>query len=230
MSQLVTWQDARAVFRLLDEVKQLGHEPLAWRRHLLTSLASLVRAQVGMAAEVPEGCLLEPSRHVGCVDTGWELGGCAYTRRRGGVTADRNWYRSVIFNAHHRTSWINHYLLSHLPIPGRRIAHYVFLIKARSEGPFTQRDQLLVHHLHEELGELWKVEGQTRLPRRLQQTLNLLHAGYSEKQVAEKLAISPATVHDYCKALHKRWKVHSRAELLARTRALPHAPRLVMQE
>jgi DNA-binding CsgD family transcriptional regulator len=206
MSQLVTWQDARAVFRLLDEVKQLGHEPLAWRRHLLTSLASLVRAQVGMAAEVPEGCLLEPSRHVGCVDTGWELGGCA------------------------QTSWSNHYLLSHLPIPGRRIAHYVFLIKARSEGPFTQRDQMLVHHLHEELGELWKVAGQTRLPRRLQQTLNLLHAGYSEKEVAEKLAISPATVHDYCKALHKRWKVHSRAELLARTRALPHAPRLVMQE
>jgi hypothetical protein len=146
MSNSVTWQDARAVFRLLDELKQLSHEPLAWRRHLLTALSPLVGAQVGLASEVSEG----------------------------------RW-----------PALLNHYLLSHLHVPEYRAVHYVFLFKARSEGPFTERERQIVHHLQGELGELWKAASGARLPRRLQQTLTLLQAGYSGKEVAERLVISP---------------------------------------
>jgi len=258
MSNSVTWQDARAVFRLLDELKQLSHEPLAWRRHLLTALSPLVGAQVGLAGEVAEGRFLEPSSHMGCVDTGWgteserrawmracertepaldpsdaavaQLGVCSYTRGREQLADDRSWYRSVMFNEHYRPALLNHYLLSHLHVPEYRAVHYVFLFKARSEGPFAERERQIVHHLQGELGELWKAASGARLPRRLQQTLTLLQAGYSEKEVAERLLISQGTVHDYCKALHKRWKVRSRAELLARARAFPQAPQLVMQD
>jgi len=51
---------------------------------------------------------------------------------------------------------------------------------------------------------------------RLRQTLELLLAGDSEKQIARKLAISPHTVHAYVKSLYRKFNVSSRGELLAR--------------
>jgi len=258
MSETVTWRDARAVFRLLDELKQIRHDPQAWRRHLLTGLSPLVGAQVSMAAEVPEGRFLEPATHRGSVDTGWEtlaerrswmalcertepnldpsdvrlaeLGVGTYTLCRQELASDQSWYRSIVFNEHYLPARVNHYLLSLCHVPGYRAMHYVILFKQRSERPFDERERQLVHHLHGELGELWREASAARLPRRLQQTLDLLQAGYSEKEVAERLQLSPQTVHDYCKSLHKRLKVRSRAELLARARTLPQAPRLLLED
>jgi DNA-binding CsgD family transcriptional regulator len=54
------------------------------------------------------------------------------------------------------------------------------------------------------------------LPPRHRQTLERLLAGDSEKQIAARLGISPHTVHQYVKALHKRFGVSSRGELLAK--------------
>jgi DNA-binding CsgD family transcriptional regulator len=51
---------------------------------------------------------------------------------------------------------------------------------------------------------------------RLRQTLRLLLAGESEKQVAQRLALSPHTVHVYVKKLYKLYGVSSRGELLAK--------------
>ena len=58
-------------------------------------------------------------------------------------------------------------------------------------------------------------DGKT-LPPRHQQTLERLLIGDSEKQIAKHLRISPHTVHQYVKALYKRFAVSSRGELLAR--------------
>ena len=54
------------------------------------------------------------------------------------------------------------------------------------------------------------------LPPRIRETLDRILAGDSEKQVASRLGISPHTVHVYMKALHRRFNVSSRGELLAR--------------
>ena len=51
---------------------------------------------------------------------------------------------------------------------------------------------------------------------RLQQTLQFLLAGDSEKQVARRLGLSPHTVHVYVKKLYRRYDVSSRGELLAK--------------
>ena len=59
------------------------------------------------------------------------------------------------------------------------------------------------------------VSGNVPLGPRLQQTLQLLLAGDGEKQIAAKLGISRHTVHDYVKAIYRRFGVCSRAELLA---------------
>ena len=50
---------------------------------------------------------------------------------------------------------------------------------------------------------------------RLEQTLHCLLDGDSEKQVAQRLNLSPHTVHVYVKALYRRFGVSSRGELLA---------------
>ena len=53
-----------------------------------------------------------------------------------------------------------------------------------------------------------------RLPRHLRQTLGCLLEGASEKEAAARLGLSWHTVHGYIKALHRRFGVRSRAELL----------------
>jgi DNA-binding CsgD family transcriptional regulator len=45
--------------------------------------------------------------------------------------------------------------------------------------------------------------------------------GDGEKQIAARLKLSTHTVHVYVKALHKRYNVSSRSELLAHF--IPHA-------
>jgi len=93
---------------------------------------------------------------------------------------------------------------------------------------------MMLHLLHTQIVELWRSpllppagmsdddiqdERGPRLPRRLRQTLSLLAGGHSEKQIARRLGISPHTVHDYVKALHRRFGASSRSELLLRSRA-----------
>ena len=55
-----------------------------------------------------------------------------------------------------------------------------------------------------------------RLPPRLQQTMQSLLAGDSEKQAAAKMGVSPHTVHVYVKTLYRRYNVSSRGELLSK--------------
>jgi len=58
------------------------------------------------------------------------------------------------------------------------------------------------------------------LSRRLRQTLDaLITTGDSEKQIADRLGISPHTAHQYVKTLFRRFGVNSRAELMAKAAA-----------
>jgi DNA-binding NarL/FixJ family response regulator len=54
------------------------------------------------------------------------------------------------------------------------------------------------------------------LPPRLQQTMQSLLAGDSEKQAAARMGVSPHTVHVYVKSLYRRYNVSSRGELLSK--------------
>lgn len=63
------------------------------------------------------------------------------------------------------------------------------------------------------------------------QTLVRLLGGDSEKQIAAHLGVSRHTVHVYVKALHRRFNVSSRGELLARfVRSAEVAPRAASPE
>jgi pSer/pThr/pTyr-binding forkhead associated (FHA) protein len=57
---------------------------------------------------------------------------------------------------------------------------------------------------------------QAKLSQAQRRVLGLILTGLSEKKVAARLGISPTTVHNHVQALHRAFKVHSRAELLVR--------------
>jgi DNA-binding CsgD family transcriptional regulator len=50
-SQRLRLRDVRAVFRLLGEIRELGADPLAWRRHMLASLDRVIGSPVGSSSE-----------------------------------------------------------------------------------------------------------------------------------------------------------------------------------
>ena len=50
---------------------------------------------------------------------------------------------------------------------------------------------------------------------RAEETLDGLLAGLSEKEIADQMGLSPHTVHQYVKELHRRYGVRSRGELMA---------------
>jgi len=115
------------------------------------------------------------------------------------------------------------FILSQYPLPHAAAVDQLGLHRAYGDKPFTSVDHRLVRMFHTELGRLWRRDAlrrakdpETALPPRLQQTLAELLAGSSEKQIALKLSLSRHTIHNYVKALHQRFGVSSRGELLAR--------------
>ena len=113
-------------------------------------------------------------------------------------------------------------ILSQYALPHAGVVDQLGLHRAWDGEAFEPCHHRLVRLFHVELGRLWKKDAirrakdpATALPPRLSQTLNELLAGSSEKQIAHKLELSRHTVHNYVKALHQRFGVSSRGELLA---------------
>lgn len=87
---------------------------------------------------------------------------------------------------------------------------------------FAARDRMLLHLAHVEMSWIYETDlvlathGAASLSPRQRQTLEYLLAGFSEKQIAGKMRLSPNTVHHHIKAIHRHFDVSSRSELLAR--------------
>jgi DNA-binding CsgD family transcriptional regulator len=70
-SQRLCLHDVRAVFRLVGEVRELGEDPLAWRRHLAEALARLVGAKLTFSVEAVTTGPAGTPVPVGIADVGW---------------------------------------------------------------------------------------------------------------------------------------------------------------
>ncbi len=117
------------------------------------------------------------------------------------------------------------FLLSQVSLPHADTVDQLGIYRFDAKRPFGGAQVRLLRLVHTELGRLWRAQAMKKardpridLPPRLVQTLALLADGAGEKQVARELGISPHTVHNYVKALHQRFNVSSRGELLARLR------------
>jgi DNA-binding CsgD family transcriptional regulator len=153
------------------------------------------------------------------------------TLSRRQMVDDRTWYRSKVANEHFRTFGCDDFIVSMIPVESLGVMGAVKLFRAWGDRPFGPREHLLVSLVTEQLADEWTAAplgaALPSLGPRLRQTLDLLTAGASEKEVATALAISVHTVHDYTKALHRAFRVHSRAELMAKL-TRPGRPRICL--
>jgi DNA-binding CsgD family transcriptional regulator len=143
------------------------------------------------------------------------------TRTRTQLVSDADWHRSSSFE-YRSSGGLDHTIISVLQRSENGATSVMSLNRARGERDFTEREQRLFHLFHSELGRL--IGGPLvatldppvePLPRRLQQTLACLLEGDSEKQVAARLGLSHATIHQYVTALYRRFGVQSRAQLMS---------------
>lgn len=158
-----------------------------------------------------------------------------FTCRRPEMIGQGEWHRSSTYQELSRPVGIDSWILSSVVQPDRGWRHILYVHRDGGDAEFSDRDGRIVRLIHEELQRLWQEEAawqqadaKEQLPRRWRQTMELLSAGLSEKQVAFRLGLSRHTVHNYVKALHKRLNVGSRAELVAArmARGARHCPRM----
>lgn len=234
-------QDVRSVFRLIGEVRELGSDPQLWRPHMTRRLAKLVNAEMVMSSEIHfrKGHGESKSK---VVDIGW---GCdadgnvwqIHTERED-ETPDAYWLLAgrpapsgdprqpdpmiPVVPAkplHGGTCFI----LSQCSLPHVGAVDQLGLHRLSGDQPFSHAAHRLVRLFHLELARLWRKDAlrhakdpTAALPPRLTQTLAALLNGASEKQIAVQLELSRHTVHNYVKALHQRFGVSSRGELLSK--------------
>ncbi len=237
-------RDVRAVFRLVGELRELGADPNVWRPHMVLSLRRIVSAQVVVSSEVRFRATDKPNT-MRVVDSGWGCDETGRTWRILTEQDDErpeNYWLSVWQPAHWSASGQSEsndalvpvmpqkkvyggtaFILSQIPLPHLGAVDQLGLHRAWGEESFTRAQHRLVRLLHLELGRLWSVDALRKakdphndLPPRLSQTLSLLLEGCSEKEIAGRLRLSKHTVHNYVKALHQRFEVSSRGELLAK--------------
>jgi DNA-binding CsgD family transcriptional regulator len=97
------------------------------------------------------------------------------------------------------------------------------LHRLRGRPPFTAREKTIVQTVYTQIRSLHRYgenesahEPSVRLTPRERVVLHLVLSGHSHKAIADRLGISPHTVNDYVKSLHKIFEVGSRAELQAK--------------
>jgi DNA-binding CsgD family transcriptional regulator len=150
------------------------------------------------------------------------LRGRHLVRTRRDVVSDAVWYGSAAWNDYRRPIYIDDQLTSVYQVSGDGAVSVIALIRARNEQAFSPRHQRLLSFFHAELGPLigrslvsdTEPSADTLSPR-LRQTLVCLLEGDSEKQIASRLRLSPATTHQYVTSLYRHFGVRSRAQLMA---------------
>ena len=128
------------------------------------------------------------------------------------VVAEPAWEGSAFANEYARPFGLDHFVGSVRTLGGFR-GEGIGLMRERSDRPFDEHDRdVLAVYMHE--APRFFVEAPAPLAPRFRRVLEALSTGASEKQIAAKLGSSPHTVHQYVKALFKRYRVHSRMELV----------------
>lgn len=143
------------------------------------------------------------------------------TFTRDQLVSDRAWYGSQHVQQFRRAARVDSFVYTVCtPSDDEMVAFS--LHRPWGARAFSERERRLVDLFHRECRFLHEPAGDLSpailrgLPPRLRDTLRGLVRGLSEKQLAADTGLSPHTVHDYVKALHRHFGVQSRSELLAR--------------
>jgi DNA-binding CsgD family transcriptional regulator len=222
-SNAVRFGELQHALRLALELRDLPTGSELQKRRALEGLASLVEAQVGQWVY---WVYVDDSDHEGggttlrrALDLGWPH------------DADQGAFVAYIDSEQSMSGPIGTFvrdsvLYTIYAPPDRGMVVGFSLHRPWGGQPFSERERRLVDVFHREC--VFLHEPPSDLPPtilrglapRLRETLLGLVRGRSEKQLAADAGLSPHTVHDYVKALHRHFGVQSRSELLARCLAV----------
>jgi DNA-binding CsgD family transcriptional regulator len=226
-------RDLRDLFRLIGELREIGSDPQRWRRHLVRRLRRQLSAEIVVSSEIHFRQLPQTGR-MQVIDIGW---GCDADKHTWRIETEREdespqayWLKAgqptdslVPVKPARPLYGGSCFILSQVWLPHAGAVDQLGLHRTAGDKPFSSGEHRLVRLFHVELGRLWRRDALRKakdpsaaLPPRLTQTLAALLDGDSEKQIALKLELSPHTIHNYVKALHQRFEVNSRGELLAK--------------
>jgi DNA-binding CsgD family transcriptional regulator len=233
----------REIFRLVGEVRELGSEPQKWRPHMVQRLRDLLKANIVVSSEVHFRRNAKTGT-MRVIDIGWVSDADGHTSQihteREDERPEAFWLTAgeprkaddgdedsgdelVPVTPTKKVYGGTTFVMSQVALPHAGAVDQLGLHREWGDDPFTPAQHRLVRIFHVELGRLWRrdvlrraKEPNSDLPPRLSQTLEELLAGSSEKQIANKLELSRHTIHNYVKALHQRFGVSSRGELLAK--------------
>lgn len=242
-------QEVHAACRLIGECRDLSSDPALWQQRLFAGLSHLFGEVAASGGEGrltgARGTIVPLTAAHGGFDVSDvptyvaymreygpgldpfirafpRLTDRAVTRTRRQLLADRDYYRSHVFDRYFRPGHVGHRLASIFPTPGGGAISLLHLHRLSHDRDFSSRERTLLEFIHNEIGPLVGralVSAAEPTPQslspRLRQTLACLAQGDAEKQVATRLGVSHATVHEYITALYRRFGVNSRAQLLA---------------
>lgn len=143
-----------------------------------------------------------------------------FTHRRVELVDDHVWLNSEVLNTYFRTCGVDDNMTSAYRARNSDSVFGFGLQRHVGDRPFEPRDRAVLDLIQRSCASAFEryamIQQRTSkdLSPRLQQTLERLLAGDSEKQVARQLHLSPHTIHDYVKALYRHFGVSSRAELI----------------
>jgi DNA-binding CsgD family transcriptional regulator len=173
--------EVRTVFRLIGECRELGDDPIAWRRHYLTGLGKLLGAQVVVGGTWR---IVNPSRPPELLHN-LELGfenheqhalwrtfmnegmvsadsfrqfarrpGMLITCTRQAVASDRDWYRSPEYQHYMRLAGVDASLASFYRPQPWNISSAVTVHRVIGERQFGERERKLLDIAQAEIGRL----------------------------------------------------------------------------
>ena len=139
------------------------------------------------------------------------------------LVSDRAWYGSEYVEGFMLPASIDHGLFSAIRGSSPSVVQGLGFYRERSDRPFDAGDRALLHLFHVECQRLLAAPARdvtnllvARLAPRQQETLELLREGLADKEIAQRLGISPHTVNHYTKSLYRHFGVQSRATLIAK--------------
>ena len=144
------------------------------------------------------------------------------TRSRPQLIDDDAWYGSLAFNEYHRPADNDDAVVFGAPRQDRAEGVLINLNRSVRDRPFSEWDRkllgLIARELSPQIGTrlcTYRHRSMHGLSPRQRQTLELLLEGEGEKQIAYRLGLSRATVHEYVGAVYRHFGVQSRGKLLA---------------
>jgi DNA-binding CsgD family transcriptional regulator len=137
------------------------------------------------------------------------------------LCSDSQWYRSAAVNEYRRPAFNDGYVLSFVRGQNNLCTHLGVHQDTSQRAP-TLHAKRLVSLVHQQIapmvGSVLAMDNQHNrqgLSSRLQQVLDQLLKGDSEKKIARDLKLRPPTVHEYIGKIYRHFAINSHAELLA---------------